>query len=441
MGKTTFATLLASRALRHPSGSISAVVHIRESTACPDQTKSECYSDSHAEKNTRAAIKSEFDRAVQGGGTSTLVIVDSLNYIKGYRYELYCISKAAGERHGVVWVMGSSTDATCVGANNASDELAKKRNRLRKEKQLHSKERASDDAQNSGIDIVDGHYEDDAAMDALILRYEPPDEKNRWENPLYKVDVSATLPWGKDGTLEQEASELTDQMKGMEVKDATSQQGQSSEVTKPVKKSSSGFKRRVKKSASAQQQQAPMQQPQTSMSTIIPNTTPSSMNIPSSMASRNLQQSANETNGSESQGRDGNEKRRMESVIDDILNSFLTNTAPLQEGMSTLKQVSAESNVLNEADNLTQRVNNDILRAQKAASLASGVGGKIFVEHAFSNGKRGRRAMALSKPLYANELRNVRRQFLKWIAGHPLPEGTGEEVMVEAYIAYIESNI
>ena len=117
VGKTTFAHLLAARALRHPSNTISNVIHIRESTACPDRTKAECYSDSHKEKTTRAALKSEFDRAVneRGSGGSTLVILDSLNYIKGFRYELHCISKAAGERHGVVWVMGSGSDSSRTG--------------------------------------------------------------------------------------------------------------------------------------------------------------------------------------------------------------------------------------------------------------------------------------------------------------------------------------
>ncbi|KAL7543657.1 hypothetical protein ACHAXR_012951, partial [Thalassiosira sp. AJA248-18] len=225
-GKTTFATLLASRALLHPSNTISNIIHIRESTACPDQTKSECYSNSHMEKNTRAALKSEFDKAViaSGGGGgekrgSTLVILDSLNYIKGYRYELYCISKAAGESHGTVWIMGDGS------GGSSSDELAKKRNRQRKELQMNNKHPNQDTT--TGMEkneIDDGYFQDDEMMDSLVLRYEPPDAKNRWESPLYKVDVAAALPWGKDGTLlDDEKSETTlpTQMKAMEVKDDT----------------------------------------------------------------------------------------------------------------------------------------------------------------------------------------------------------------------------
>lgn len=43
------------------------------------------------EKIARGAVKAATERMVDVG---TVVIVDSLNYIKGYRYELYCIAKS-----------------------------------------------------------------------------------------------------------------------------------------------------------------------------------------------------------------------------------------------------------------------------------------------------------------------------------------------------------
>jgi len=452
IGKTTFANLLASRALNHPSTSISRIIHIREATACPDQTKAECYTSSHSEKNTRASLKAEFDRAVtssssSGSGSngtsvnSTLVILDSLNYIKGYRYELYCISKAAGEQHGVIWIMGSQSDNECVqlGVSSTSDTLAKKWNSHRKEVQL-KKESGEDHATQilegmSGDIELDGYYKDETMMDELVLRFEPPDEKNRWENPLYKVDVSSVLPWGKDGTLthavedqdktkvgKQENSNddvIANQMKDLEVNDTTEPPTPPAAVKK---KSASGFKRRTRKSA----------QQKLCTTEIAAPVAPT--NIPSSMASRNLK---SDTGADNTDAIDQTTKQKMEDVIDNILNSFLTNTARLQEGLSTISQVSADSNALNLIDNITQRVNNDILKAQKAASLSAGVGGRIFID----NGKRGRRTISLSKPMYVNELRTFRRQFLKWIAGHPMPSGTGEEDLVENYIAYIETSL
>lgn len=467
IGKTTFAQLLASRALNHPSNTISHVIHIRESTACPDQTKAECYSNSNMEKNTRSSLKAEFDRAVMscnsnGNGSttstsSTLVILDSLNYIKGYRYELYCISKAAGERHGVVWIMGSESDSVRSGVCSTSDELSKKRNANRKEVQ-QKKQQIVDHATRVLEEISnienDGYYDNDKMMNELVLRYEPPDMKNRWENPLYKVNVGSVLPWGKDGTVQSnnkddemtnkkvdESSDdllVTIQMKDMNVKDETSQSSSDTTPSKPTeKKSASGFKRRTKKSSAMMQQQTTSSKSELKVTRQFEApAAPSS--IPSSMASRNLKPDASEQSNGD--GVVDKEKKKIEDVIDTILDSFLTDTAPLQEGMSTLNQISAESNVLNQVDNLTQRVNHDILKAQqKTASLSSaGVGGgRICIE----NGKRGQRYISLSKPLYMNELRTVRRQFLKWIAGHPMVDGTAEEDMVENYIAYIESNI
>lgn len=55
--------------------------------------------DSKQEKDTRGTLKSEVDRWVT---KDNLVILDSLNYIKGFRYELYCISRAQSSPHCVV---------------------------------------------------------------------------------------------------------------------------------------------------------------------------------------------------------------------------------------------------------------------------------------------------------------------------------------------------
>ena len=49
-------------------------------------------SETSKEKNLRAAIKSDVQRALT---KDVMVIVDAQNYIKGYRYEIYCITKTA----------------------------------------------------------------------------------------------------------------------------------------------------------------------------------------------------------------------------------------------------------------------------------------------------------------------------------------------------------
>ena len=53
--------------------------------------KEDAYKDSVNEKMTRGFLKSNVEKTIQ---TGELIIFDSMNYIKGFRYEIFCISKA-----------------------------------------------------------------------------------------------------------------------------------------------------------------------------------------------------------------------------------------------------------------------------------------------------------------------------------------------------------
>nr|XP_039256908.1 protein KTI12 homolog [Styela clava] len=117
------------------------------------------YSDSKNEKSVRGSLKSEVDRNLT---KENVVILDSLNYIKGFRYELFCITKYA-------------RTPQCVIHTDISPEGAKEWNKNRAEE-----ERYSDDI-----------------IDALIMRFEPPDSRNRWDSPLFTIQVGDTLP-GKE---------------------------------------------------------------------------------------------------------------------------------------------------------------------------------------------------------------------------------------------------
>lgn len=55
-------------------------------------TKNEVYESSQREKMVRGELKSNSLRKLN---KNDLVIVDGGNYIKGYRYEIYCATKAA----------------------------------------------------------------------------------------------------------------------------------------------------------------------------------------------------------------------------------------------------------------------------------------------------------------------------------------------------------
>jgi protein KTI12 len=52
--------------------------------------KADYYKDPQQEKILRASLKSNVEKLID---PSRVVILDSLNYIKGYRYELYCLAR------------------------------------------------------------------------------------------------------------------------------------------------------------------------------------------------------------------------------------------------------------------------------------------------------------------------------------------------------------
>jgi protein KTI12 len=61
--------------------------------------KEEFYIDSNTEKMLRAKLKSECEKQLDD---NKVIILDSLNYIKGYRYELFCLVRNFKTRHCIV---------------------------------------------------------------------------------------------------------------------------------------------------------------------------------------------------------------------------------------------------------------------------------------------------------------------------------------------------
>lgn len=101
-----------------------------------------------SEKNTRALLRSAVERAI---GRSRAVVFDSLNNIKGYRYELWCIARQAGTRYCMVHV--DTPAETCRGWNAGR-----------------------------GGDAYAAEVFDD-----LASRFERPEARNRWDAPLFTV--------------------------------------------------------------------------------------------------------------------------------------------------------------------------------------------------------------------------------------------------------------
>lgn len=119
-------------------------------------SKDTCYTDSWQEKTIRASLKSSVERHLT---PDSVVILDSLNYIKGYRYELYCLSKHLKTPH-------------CVLLCETPVETAKEWNSARDPSLGYSSE----------------------VFDELVMRFEAPDSRNRWDLPLFVLYPDDPLP-------------------------------------------------------------------------------------------------------------------------------------------------------------------------------------------------------------------------------------------------------
>ncbi|XP_022775892.1 protein KTI12 homolog, partial [Durio zibethinus] len=93
----------------------------------------------------------EVDRSIS---KDNIIIVNSLNSVKSYRYELWCLACAAGIRYRVLYC-------------DVGEVQCRKWNEERREK--------GEAAHKDGI------FED------LVRRFEKPDRRNRWDSPLLQL--------------------------------------------------------------------------------------------------------------------------------------------------------------------------------------------------------------------------------------------------------------
>ncbi|EEF50764.1 protein KTI12 homolog [Ricinus communis] len=149
-GKSLAAVCLA-KALKESDSKLTTRI-IDEASFHLDRNQS--YANMPAEKNLRGVLRSEVDRSVS---RDSIIIVDSLNSIKGYRYELWCLARAAGIRY-------------CVLFCDVQETQCRKWNEQRREKE-------------------EGAY-DDAIFEDLVRRFERPDKRNRWDSPLFELRPS-----------------------------------------------------------------------------------------------------------------------------------------------------------------------------------------------------------------------------------------------------------
>lgn len=124
-----------------------------------------------SEKNARAALYGAVKRILSD---KDIVILDGLNYIKGWRYQLYCEAKEV-------------RTPSCILQIGCAVDRAKQVNEERLAKKLATE--ADDGDKVPGAD--DEPYEP-ANWENLVFRYEEPNPMTRWDSPLF------TLIWEDD---------------------------------------------------------------------------------------------------------------------------------------------------------------------------------------------------------------------------------------------------
>ncbi|OTA91598.1 hypothetical protein M434DRAFT_341725 [Hypoxylon sp. CO27-5] len=138
-----------------------------------------------SEKDARASIYGAVKRVLSD---RDIVILDGLNYIKGWRYQLFCESKAV-------------RTPSCVLQIGCSREKAKEVNEQRLRRRQERQDAGADAGNENGdgkekpSEEEDGPYEPEN-WENLVFRYEEPNPMTRWDSPLF------TLIWedGEDQT-------------------------------------------------------------------------------------------------------------------------------------------------------------------------------------------------------------------------------------------------
>lgn len=125
-----------------------------------------------SEKDARASIYGAVKRVLSD---KDIVILDGLNYIKGWRYQLHCEAKAV-------------RTPSCILQIGCSKDKAKEVNEIRLQKE---QEPVPPTETSQTTDEAEAPYSPEN-WENLVFRYEEPNPMTRWDSPLF------TLLWEDD---------------------------------------------------------------------------------------------------------------------------------------------------------------------------------------------------------------------------------------------------
>ena len=131
----------------------------------PDKLPAHTRSANASEKDARAAIYGAVKRVLSD---KDIVILDSLNYIKGWRYQLHCEAKAL-------------RTPSCILQIGCSKDQAQQVN----EERLRARQQQVEAGTEAPLNTSEPYEPDN--WENLVFRYEEPNPMTRWDSPLYAL--------------------------------------------------------------------------------------------------------------------------------------------------------------------------------------------------------------------------------------------------------------
>ncbi|KAJ5072234.1 protein kti12 [Anaeramoeba ignava] len=156
--------------------------------------RKEIYKDIDSEKAMRTTLR---DSVVRHLSKNTIVILDSVNGIKGFRYEIFCSVREVSTSYCVVY---------CDFPIEKTREWNEKRLKKQEEKidienqnqNQNENQNQNQNQQNFLIQNFDNYPSE--IFEELSSRFEEPQSKNKWDSPLFLINE-------ENETLEMESIE------------------------------------------------------------------------------------------------------------------------------------------------------------------------------------------------------------------------------------------
>ncbi|ERE83392.1 protein KTI12 homolog [Cricetulus griseus] len=173
-------------------------VHVVDDASVLGNQDATVYGDSAREKALRSALRAAVERRLS---RQDVVILDSVNYIKGFRYELYCLARAARTTLCLVYCIRPVWPGRwCQEAGAVEEEEPRAAGSLANGAvpPAVSRELDPEEIPPSNLPAAGALESEEPAkpassafppqlLESLAQRFEDPDSRNRWDRPLFTV--------------------------------------------------------------------------------------------------------------------------------------------------------------------------------------------------------------------------------------------------------------